>query len=136
MPTMKVSERFALNQWLKDYPKDLGYAEVLKLIRERTVQDITTKTFALGMTWPSIIEEIEKTRNEFEDTVDDLSPLCLSEVREPEVRKYRITRRSVETFLIDATSQEQAIDQYLAGQATVETQETMELKAELEEENT
>lgn len=133
MPAMKVSERFALNQWLKDYPKDLGYAEVLNLIRERTVQDITTKSFALGMTWPSIIEEVEKTRNEFEDTVDDLSPLRLSEVREPDRHTYTITRRSVETYEVQATSQDDAIEEYLNGNKTLIDEQTMELTAEAKE---
>ena len=66
---MKISERFALNEALREYPKDKTYAEVLELVKE-------DKRIAI---WPHIDAEmgelarlIESTREAFERATDDL----------------------------------------------------------------
>ena len=73
---MKVSERFALNQWLYDYPDTMSYASILQVI-----QLDSFRSGACGVVpWelveyhPSdyIVELIEDTRKSFESSADDL----------------------------------------------------------------
>lgn len=130
---MKVSERFALNQWLAEYPDDMTYQQILALIKEGKVDKIMPEKHTAGMSWGQFATVIESTRNVFEDTVDDLSPLCLSEVREPDRHTYIITRRVVETYEVQATSQDDAIEEYLNGNRTLIEDQTMELTADAKE---
>jgi len=82
MIRMKVSERFALGQWLSDYPDDKTYDEVLALITEEHEDVILWETIE---NYPpeSVIEMIEDTRSSFEDSADDLCfGIKLSDVME------------------------------------------------------
>lgn len=82
MIRMKVSERFALGQWLSDYPDDKTYDEVLSMITEEHEDIILWETIE---NYPpeSVIEMIEDTRSSFEDSADDLCfGIKLSDVME------------------------------------------------------
>ena len=79
---MKISERFALNQWLSDYPEDKTYDETLALITEDHEDVLIWETIE---NWPveDIVCVIEDTRRAFENSADDLcSGIKLSDVME------------------------------------------------------
>ena len=82
MIRMKVSERFALGQWLSDYPDDKTYDEVLEMITEEHEDVLLWETIE---NYPpeSVIEMIDDTRSSFESSADDLcSGIKLSDVME------------------------------------------------------
>jgi len=68
---MKHSERFALNQWLWDYPDDTSYDEILQMVRDEdeevTVWDPLDRS-------PSyeVADVIEDTKMAVERMLDDL----------------------------------------------------------------
>ena len=73
---MKVSERFALEQWLSDYPDTMSYASVLQVIG---LDSFCSGDFGIILwevieDYPSedIIEMIDDTRQAFENSADDL----------------------------------------------------------------
>ena len=71
MIRMKVSERFALGQWLSDYPDDKTYDEVLSMITEEH-EDIVLWETIENYPPESVIEMIDDTRSSFENSADDL----------------------------------------------------------------
>ena len=82
MIRMKVSERFALGQWLSDYPDDKTYDEVLEMITEEHEDVLLWETIE---NYPpeSVIEMIDDTRSSFESSADDLCHgIKLSDVME------------------------------------------------------
>jgi hypothetical protein len=82
MNRMKVSERFALGQWLSDYPDDKTYDEVLEMIEEEH-DDIILWEPIENYPPESVLEIIDDTRNSFENSADDLcSGIKLSDVME------------------------------------------------------
>ena len=82
MIRMKVSERFALGQWLSDYPDDKTYEEVLALITEEH-EDVILWEPIENYPPESVIEMIDDTRSSFENSADDLcSGIKLSDVME------------------------------------------------------
>lgn len=82
MIRMKVSERFALGQWLSDYPDDKTYEEVLDLITEEH-EDVILWEPIENYPPESVIEIIDDTRSSFEDSADNLcSGIKLSDVME------------------------------------------------------
>jgi hypothetical protein len=73
---MKVSERFALEQWLSDYPDTMSYASVLQVIG---LDSFCSGDFGIILwevieDYPSedIIEMIDDTRKSFESSANDL----------------------------------------------------------------
>jgi hypothetical protein len=68
---MKHSERFALNEWLSDYPHDLTFDEVCELLRDED-ESVTVWQWFEGYPATEIIEHIDNTRSHFENVVDDL----------------------------------------------------------------
>jgi hypothetical protein len=79
---MKVSERFALGQWLSDYPDDKTYDEVLSMITEEH-EDVLLWEPIENYPPESVIEIIDDTRSSFENSADDLcSGIKLSDVME------------------------------------------------------
>jgi hypothetical protein len=79
---MKVSERFALGQWLSDYPDDKTYDEVLEMITEEH-EDVILWEPIENYPPESVIEIIDDTRSSFENSADDLcSGIKLSDVME------------------------------------------------------
>ena len=82
MIRMKVSERFALGQWLSDYPDDKTYDEVLSMITEEH-EDVLLWEPIENYPPESVIEMIDDTRSSFESSADDLcSGIKLSDVME------------------------------------------------------
>ena len=82
MIRMKVSERFALGQWLSDYPDDKTYDEVLSMITEEH-EDVLLWEPIENYPPESVIEMIDDTRSSFENSADDLcSGIKLSDVME------------------------------------------------------
>ena len=82
MIRMKVSERFALGQWLSDYPDDKTYDEVLSMITEEH-EDVILWEPIENYPPESVIEMIDDTRSSFENSADDLcSGIKLSDVME------------------------------------------------------
>jgi len=82
MIRMKVSERFALGQWLSDYPDDKTYDEVLEMITEEH-EDVILWEPIENYPPESVIEIIDDTRSSFENSADDLcSGIKLSDVME------------------------------------------------------
>ncbi len=82
MIRMKVSERFALGQWLSDYPDDKTYEEVLDLITEEH-EDVILWEPIENYPPERVIEIIDDTRSSFENSADDLcSGIKLSDVME------------------------------------------------------
>jgi hypothetical protein len=73
---MKVSERFALEQWLSDYPDTMSYDSVLQVIQ---LDSFCSGDFGIILwevieNYPSedIVEMIDDTRSSFEDSANDL----------------------------------------------------------------
>ncbi len=66
---MKLSEQFALNQWLTDYPENLTYDEVIDLMLgdedEWTHDQITVWQTVEHFTLRQVVEFIEDTRKHF-----------------------------------------------------------------------
>ena len=88
MIRMKISERFALNQWLSSYPNDKAYDEVLSLVRE--TDDSVKRWYLIEYctAWDAV-EFIEETRKAFEDSSDDLCwGISLHDVREGDLDDY------------------------------------------------
>ena len=65
---MKVSERFALNEWLSDYPEDMSYGEILELmsVDDWTIDEITVWEVVENFTLDQVSDFIENTRMHFE----------------------------------------------------------------------
>jgi hypothetical protein len=77
---MKVSERFALGQWLSGYPDNFSYADILKKLG---CEDVTVWKVLDGYVTHEIAVIIEDTRKQFENSADDLcSGIKLSDVME------------------------------------------------------
>lgn len=66
---MKLSEQFALNQWLVDYPENLTYEQIIDLLHgdseEWVHEDITVWQTVENFTLRQIAEFIDDTREHF-----------------------------------------------------------------------
>lgn len=73
---MKVSERFALNQWLSAYPDTVSYKMLLEAISLERYDWFDTEIILWEVIedYPSesVVEMIEDTRKAFESSADDL----------------------------------------------------------------
>ena len=73
---MKVSERFALNQWLSSHPDTMSYDGILQVLQLHTFTsgDWGIVPWELVENHPSdyIVGMIEDTRQAFENSADDL----------------------------------------------------------------
>jgi hypothetical protein len=73
---MKVSERFALNQWLSAHPDTMSYDTILRILQMEnfTSGDWGIVPWELVENHPSdyIVGMIEDTRKSFESSADDL----------------------------------------------------------------
>jgi hypothetical protein len=67
---MTNAERFALNQWLSDYPENLSYDEIITILNnpetEFTIDDIFVWELVEGHNFTQVAEFIEDTRKAFE----------------------------------------------------------------------
>lgn len=66
---MKVSERFALNEWLSDYPRDKSYEEIIDMIHDR---DDTVTPWGLVECYSpyDVVEYIDNTRSHLESVIE------------------------------------------------------------------
>lgn len=64
MSKLSTAERFALDEWLSDYPQDVSYEEVLKLILIGS-DEISVWAVAEGYPEYQIVEMIDSTLNHF-----------------------------------------------------------------------
>jgi hypothetical protein len=86
---MKHSERFALNQWLSDYPDDATYEDIIAMMKD---EDSTWRTDGIDVwvaveTFPlaNVAEFIDDTRCAVERMMDNLEyGLPLAEKTEEE----------------------------------------------------
>ena len=67
---MKASERFALSQWLTEYPEDASFDEVLDIMRDPEnqwcVECITVWDVVENFPLEAVAEFIEDTKQSFE----------------------------------------------------------------------
>ena len=74
---MKKSERFALNEWLSDYPENLDYDEILAVLNnaenEWTVDEITVWEVVENYTLDQVADFIENTRMHFEHVTEEVT---------------------------------------------------------------
>ena len=72
---MKQSERFALMEWLTDFPNDKTYDEIIVMLKgdepEWTHDDIDVWEVVENLTLDQVADVIENTRMHFESIVDD-----------------------------------------------------------------
>ena len=80
---MKHSERFALSQWLSDYPDNLSYAAVMEMLLTEDDQ-VTVWHLVERYNADDVWKFIEDTRIAFERKVDDMTVFCLSDLNEGE----------------------------------------------------
>ena len=64
MTTLTTAERFALDQWLYDYPEGVSYKEILEMILIGT-EDVSVWSVAEGYPEYQIVDMIDSTRNHF-----------------------------------------------------------------------
>jgi len=71
---MKTSEKFALNEWLSDYPDDLDYYEILELMSQDdwSVDGITVWEVVENFTLDQVSDFIENTRMHFERVTEEV----------------------------------------------------------------
>jgi hypothetical protein len=69
---MKVSEQFALNEWLSEYPAKVSYDEVAELLRDED-ESVTVWAWFENMSRYELAENIDNTRSHFEAVVGDLA---------------------------------------------------------------
>jgi len=72
---MKTSEKFALNEWLSDYPDDLDYYEILELMSQDdwSVDGITVWEVVENFTLDQVSDFIENTRMHFERVTEEVT---------------------------------------------------------------
>ena len=72
---MKTSERFALNEWLSEYPDDMSYGEILELMStdEWTIDEITVWEVVENYTLDQVSDFIENTRMHFERVTEEVT---------------------------------------------------------------
>ena len=70
---MKHAEKFALNEWLSDYPEDKTYDEIMELMEgdeeEWTHELISVWQTVEHFTLRQVAEFIDNTRSHFENTI-------------------------------------------------------------------
>jgi len=64
MTTLTTAERFALDEWLSDYPEDVSYSEILDMIQGGT-EDVSVWAIAEGYPEFQIIQMIDATLDHF-----------------------------------------------------------------------
>ena len=88
---MKHSERFALNQYLTEYP-EISYSEILEMLWGGNFENITPWSVVENRSGDQIAEFIDITKNDVESMMDNLVfGVCLSDKTEEESKKEGIT---------------------------------------------
>jgi len=72
---MKTSEKFALNEWLSDYPDDLEYYDILEMMSQDdwSVDGITVWEVVENYTLDQVSDFIENTRMHFERVTEEIT---------------------------------------------------------------
>ena len=72
---MKTSERFALNEWLSDYPDDLEYYDILEMMSQDdwSVDGISVWEVVENFTLDQVSDFIENTRMHFERVTEEVT---------------------------------------------------------------
>jgi len=72
---MKKSERFALNEWLSDYPDDLEYHDILEMMSQDdwSVDGISVWEVVENYTLDQVSDFIENTRMHFERVTEEVT---------------------------------------------------------------
>lgn len=74
---MKTSERFALNEWLSDYPDNMTYYEIIDAMvgeeEEWTHENITVWQVVENFTLRQVAEFIDNTRVHFAQVTNEES---------------------------------------------------------------
>ena len=72
---MKTSEKFALNEWLSDYPEDLEYYDILEMMSQDdwSVDGITVWEVVENFTLDQVSDFIENTRMHFERVTEEVT---------------------------------------------------------------
>jgi hypothetical protein len=72
---MKTSQRFALNEWLSDYPDNMTYDEIIEAMvgeeEEWTHENITAWQAVENFTLRQVAEFIENTREHFASVTNE-----------------------------------------------------------------
>ena len=90
---MKHSERFALDHFLSDYPRDLPFDEVIDLLLDETSDAVLVERLVENHPRWSVAELIDELRVHFEHTVDDLVwGVALAELTEEETQAEQEAR--------------------------------------------
>ena len=66
---MTKSERFALDQWLSDYPRDMMYEKIIERLdvpNEWKLEDITVRGLVENITTEQVAEIIKDTKEAYE----------------------------------------------------------------------
>jgi len=70
---MTKSERFALDQWLSDYPKDMMYEKIIERLdvpNEWKLEDITVRGLVENITTEQVAEIIRDTKEAYEMSIE------------------------------------------------------------------
>jgi DNA-binding IscR family transcriptional regulator len=69
---MKHSERFALNEWLSDYPQEMSFDDVIDLVIDEDLA-VTPCQWFENIPRYELAENIDNTRSHFECVVNNMS---------------------------------------------------------------
>jgi len=90
---MKHSERFALDHFLSEYPRDLPFAEVIAIIHDDQHDQICVWDLAENCSKYSLAEMIDDLRHHFECVVDGMKwGIELAQLTEEESETERYNR--------------------------------------------
>jgi len=70
---MKKSERFALNEWLSDYPDDKTYDQIIDMMSNDDSEEISPWYIVEDHTLDQIVDFIENTRMHFERVTEEVT---------------------------------------------------------------
>jgi len=86
---MKHSERFALNEWLTDYPREATFDEVCDLLLDED-ESVTPWQWFETIPRYELVENIDNTRSHFECVVDGMKwGIELAQLTEEETETER-----------------------------------------------
>lgn len=86
---MKHSERFALNEWLSEYPQNLSFDEVCDLLLDEDPAATPWQWFE-STPRAELVENIDNTRSHFECVVDGMKwGIELAQLTEEETETER-----------------------------------------------
>ena len=92
---MKHSERFALNEWLTDYPQDLSFDEVCDLLLDEDPAATPWQWFE-NIPRAELVENIDNTRSHFECVLDGMKwGVDLAQLTEEETEAERKTHAPI-----------------------------------------